>query len=115
VGSSEDGVYSNEMRTTMASTVGGVMTEEVGAVRGDLEIATRPKAEGIEVTVRYVGADEWYTVDGSPIESNNTGDLSPAELRELHKRVVRHLTTPGKIVDGNEESTSLLGFSPVDD
>jgi hypothetical protein len=83
-------------------------------MRGDLEITTHPKAKGIEVTVRYVGADEWYTIVGSPIESNITGACPhPSFARELYECVVRHLTTPRKIVDGNEESTSLLGFSPI--
>jgi hypothetical protein len=27
--------------------------------------------------------------------------------------VVEHLTTPGPVVDGNEEPRSLLGFSPA--
>jgi hypothetical protein len=113
VDSREDGERLDETRSTIASTVGGVMTEEVGAVTGDLEVATRPRAEGIEVAVRYAGADEWYTIDGGPIKLDNVGGLSPSELRELHERVVRHLTTPGMIVDGNEEPTSLLGFSPT--
>jgi hypothetical protein len=45
------------------------MTEEVGVVTGDLEVPTRLlAAEDIEVTVRYAGAEEWYTVEGSPIQ-----------------------------------------------
>ena len=90
------------------------MTEEVGAVTGDLELATRPlAAEDIEVTVRYVGAQEWYTVEGSPIQLGKTRSLPKSKLRELHESVVRHLTTPGMVVKGNEQATSLLGFSPV--
>ena len=88
------------------------MTVEVGAVTGDLEITTRPRAGGVEVAVRYARADEWYTVEGSPIESNNAGGSSPSELRKLHECIVRHLTTPGKIIEGNEEPTSLRGFAP---
>ncbi len=115
MGPREDGTYQDGMRTLVASTIGGVMTEEVGAVTGDLEVATRPKAGGVEVAVRYAGADEWYTVEGSPIEPGDAGVLSPPGLRELHERVVRHLTTPGKIVNGNEEPTSLSGFSLIPD
>jgi hypothetical protein len=89
------------------------MTKEVGAVTGDLEVSTRPEAQGVEVAVRYSGADEWYIVDGSPIELGNTRASRPPELRELHKRLVRHLTTPGMIVKGNEEPTSLRDFSPT--
>ncbi len=83
------------------------MTEEVGAVTGELEVATRAGAEGIDVAVRYAGADEWYTVEGSPIGLGRTGDSSPAKLREVHGRIVRRLTPPGKIVDGNEEPVCL--------
>lgn len=90
------------------------MTREVGAITGDLEIATLPKGEGvIEVAVRYAGADEWYTVEGSPIESGNAG--GPSELRDLHEHIVEHLTTPGSVVEGNEEPVSLEGFSPTAD
>ncbi len=100
-----------EACSIIASTAGGVMTKEVGAVTGELEIATRPtNTEIIEVSVRYAGASEWYAVEGSPIEPS--GDGGSSELNELHERIVDHLTTPGPTVDGNEEPTSLMGFSP---
>jgi hypothetical protein len=112
LGSREDEVYADEVRSVFASTTGGVMTEEVGAVTGELEVAMRPlAAEGAEVTVRYAGAEEWYTVEGSPIELDNAGSLTPPKRAELHESVVRHLTTPGMVVEGNEQATSLLGFS----
>jgi hypothetical protein len=101
-----------ELRSTITSTTGGVMTEEVGAVTGVLEIATRTGVEDVEVAVRYAGADEWYTVEGSPIGQGRAGGSSPGKLREKHGRIVRHLTTPGKIVDGNEEPVSLQGCCP---
>ena len=113
--SRESKVHPNETRSTVVSTTGGVMTEEVGAVTGELEVATRHlAAEDITVTVRYAGADEWYTVEGSPIELGKASGLPPSKPRELHERVVRRLTTPGKVVDGNEQATSLLGLSPAD-
>lgn len=110
--SADDGVRQDETRSTFTSTVGGVMTTEVGAVTGELEVATRAKGGTLEVFIRYAGAEEWYTVEGSPIELENGADLSSSELRELHERVVRYLARPGRIVDGNEEPTSLFGFSP---
>ncbi len=90
------------------------MTEETGAVTGDLEVATllSQTVNSVEITVRYAGAEEWYTVEGSPVKLGDASGPPPIKLRELHERVVGHLTTPGKIVEGNEESTSLLGFSP---
>jgi hypothetical protein len=112
LGSREDEVYPNEMRSTVPSTVGGIITEEVGAVTGNLEVATRPlEAKGTEVTVRYAGAEERYTVEGSPLELDNAGSLTPPKFGQLHESVVRYLTTPVMVVDGNEQATSLLGFS----
>ena len=103
MGSREDNVHLKEKRSIITSTTGGVMPKEVGAVTVDLEVAKCPHAaEGIGVVVRYVGADERYTVEGSPTEPDNASDLTASELRNLHERVVRNLTTPGTIVEGNE-------------
>lgn len=99
------GAREDERRSTVASTTGGVMTDEAGAVTGELEISTRLVAEDLRVSVRYAGAEEWYTVAGSPVSAG--GRYPPAEL---HERVVDHLTRPGEIVHGNEEPTSLRGF-----
>ena len=101
-----------EAYSIIASTTGGVMTKEVGAITGDLEIATRPtNTESIEVTVRYAGASEWYAVEGSPIKLGGSSGGS-FELDELHERIVKHLTTPGSTVEGNEEPVYLSRFSP---
>ena len=80
------------------------MTEEAGAVTGELDLLCQPEAGGLRVEVRYAGSDEWYTVSGSPIEFQGNPDDAPG-------RVVRHLSTPGPVVDGNEEAVSLEGFS----
>jgi hypothetical protein len=83
------------------------LTDEVGAVTGDLEIATRMLNAGLlDIRVRYAGAEEWYTVTGSPVPAGKL--RSSAE--ELHERVVEYLTTPRHVVGGNEEPTSLQGF-----
>jgi hypothetical protein len=103
-------IHEDEARSTITSTTGGVMTKDVGAITGDLEITTRPSDTGIiEVTVRYAEASEWYVVEGSPFQAADTGGLS---LPELHKRMMEHLTTPGPVVEGNEQPVSLLSFSP---
>ena len=91
------------------------MTEEVGAITGDLEIATHRLADCVKVTVRYAGAEEWYAVEGSPIEWSNASSFAVSELGELHESVVRHLTTPGRVVEGNEQAVSLIRFSPMAD
>ncbi|MCA1730311.1 MAG: hypothetical protein LC751_13140 [Actinobacteria bacterium] len=98
----------NERRSIIRSTVGGVMTDEVGAVSGDLEIATQLDIEALRASVRYAESEEWYTITGSPV---SLGDRSSPS--DLHERVAEHLTIPGPVVDGNEEPVSLQGFSPT--
>jgi hypothetical protein len=51
----------------------------------------------LDVRVRYAGAEEWYTVTGSPVSPDDRS--SPAE--ELHEHVVEYLSTPGPVVGGN--------------
>ena len=78
------------------------MTVEVGSVTGDLELRTFPSPDGgVEVTVRYAGADEWYLVEGSPAESE------VEDHRADHERILNLLTTPGPVIEGNERSRSL--------
>ncbi len=90
------------------STTGGVMTVEAGAVTGELELATRTVSEGLRASIRYAGAEEWYTVEGCPLPLGNVSVPGPMEL---HRRVEEHLKTPGPAVDGNERATTLEGFS----
>jgi hypothetical protein len=104
----------DEIRSTFASSTGGVMTKEAGAVTGDLEISTRAEGVSLGVSVRYTGAEEWYTVEGSPISLSNKTPLSPDELSELHRRVLGRLISPGRVVDGNELPVSLASFHPED-
>ena len=96
-----------ELRSKFVSTVGGVMTEEAGAVTGDLELLTRPAEAGaLEALVRYAGAEEWYTVSGSPLAKPEGGE----DPRALHEAVLRRLTTPGPVEDGNEQPVDLSGL-----
>ncbi|WP_433266485.1 hypothetical protein ACQPZF_40980 [Actinosynnema sp. CS-041913] len=44
---------------------GGVMTDEVGVVTGDLELRTTLVDGVLRAEVRYEGADEWYGVTGA--------------------------------------------------
>jgi hypothetical protein len=46
------------------------MTEKADVVTGELELLTHPSEAadgGLEVLVRYVSAEEWYTISGSPV------------------------------------------------
>jgi hypothetical protein len=95
-----------ELRSTFASTIGGVMTEEAGAITGDLELLTRPGEAGdggLEVLVRYAGAEEWYTVTGSPVAAGG------GDHRAMHEAVLARLTTPGSVERGNEQPVDLRG------
>jgi hypothetical protein len=94
-----------EITSAFSSTAGGVMTEEAGAVTGDLELLTRPAGDGtLEALVRYAGAEEWYAVSGSPAPVGG----GP---RKAHEEVLRRLTTPGAVEAGNELPVDLTGVS----
>ncbi|MEU4834120.1 hypothetical protein [Streptosporangium sp. NPDC023615] len=45
---------------------GGVMTDEVGVITGDLTVAIAIVGDQVRVQVQYTGAEEWYTPTGSP-------------------------------------------------
>ena len=102
-----------ELRSAFVSTVGGVMTVEAGAVTGDLELLTRPTPDGtgIEAFVRYAGARDLHTVSGSPVRAVS-GVPGRTEHEQAHARVLEALTTPGRVVGGNERPTDLLEGRP---
>ncbi len=83
------------------------MTEEAGAITGDLEFLTRPTSEAgdaqLEVLVRYAGTQEWYTVSGSPVA------VGSENHRALHEQVLARLTAPGSVEGGNELPVDLQG------
>ncbi|GAB7188997.1 hypothetical protein ATKI12_8828 [Kitasatospora sp. Ki12] len=68
---------------------GGVMTEEVGSITGDLTVVTTafPDRQAW-VAVQYTGADEWYTLTGTPtpLTENTT-------LAGYHQRVLDAVRT----------------------
>lgn len=71
---------------------GGVMTREVGAITGEVEIDVQP--DGL-VLIRYADADEWYRLRGT------AGTMTLEELADF-------LTTdPGVDADGNPAVVEL--------
>ena len=94
--------------SSFISTTGGVMTEEAGAITGELELLTRATPDGgIEVMVRYAGAQDLYTVSGSPVHADS-GCPDQVEHRTAHERILETLTSPGRIESGNERPVGLL-------
>jgi hypothetical protein len=84
------------------------MTEEVGAITGELELLTRViPDDGIEVMVRYAGAKDLYTVSGSPVRAVSE-HLDEVEHSPAHERILETLTTPGRVEGGNEMPVDLL-------
>lgn len=54
------------LSSTFTARPGGVWTDEVGVITGELELHTTCAENGsVTVQVRYAGALEWYTVTGS--------------------------------------------------
>jgi hypothetical protein len=97
-----------ELHHAFDSTEGGVLTVDVGVITGALELLTKPSpaGDGIEAMVRYAGATELYTVEGSPVRSvSETPDES--EHAAAHERILAHLTTPGPVRGGNEQPLDL--------
>ncbi len=62
---------------------GGAMTDEVGVITGEVTLSTSLRPDGrAAVAIQYTGADEWYTLTGSPVH------LPRAGLRALHQEVL---------------------------
>jgi hypothetical protein len=71
---------------------GGVMTDEVGTVTGDLSLRTEATADGeVVLRVQYVGAEEWYTVTGGRYRL-----ADPARAEQLHQAAVELLAKGGQ-------------------
>lgn len=82
-------VSDTELSSVFTAPPGGVMTEEVGVITGQLELRTRCAPSGqISVEVRYAGADEWYRVTGADVVLCDLADHRPlhqALLGVLHR------------------------------
>ena len=68
---------------------GGVMTDEVGVVTGELTLRTELAGEKLTLRVQYKDAEEWYKVTGGRAEIND-----PADLEAVHKIAVGLLNRP---------------------
>ncbi|GAA4679492.1 hypothetical protein Prum_044380 [Phytohabitans rumicis] len=78
-----------EQTTDITAGPGGVMTDEVGVVTGDLTLRTELVDGQVTLRVQYKDADEWYTVTGgrAPLASE-------ADLAAVHTIAVGLLNRP---------------------
>ena len=75
--------------TDITAGQGGVMTDEVGVITGDLTLRTELSAGQVTVRVQYKDADEWYVVTGAKATLTD-----PADLDAIHTVVVGILNRP---------------------
>jgi len=54
--------------TDITAGPGGVMTDEVGVITGDLTLRAEYADGTVTVRVQYKDADEWYTVSGAHLK-----------------------------------------------
>ena len=64
-----------QQTTNLVAGPGGVMTDEVGVVTGDLTIRTELIDGEAVVSVQYQGAAEWYHVTGARAPLAHPDDL----------------------------------------
>jgi hypothetical protein len=69
---------------------GGVMTDEVGVVTGDLTVRTEATEQGdVAVHVQYKDAAEWYTITGARAHL-----ADPRDVEAIHTIVTGVLNRP---------------------
>jgi hypothetical protein len=79
-----------DSRTTdITAGPGGVMTDEVGVITGDLTIRTDVADGTATVHIQYKDADEWYQVTGAKATLTD-----PAGIDAVHTIVVGVLNRP---------------------
>lgn len=64
-----------EQSTDITAGPGGVMTDEVGVVTGELTLRSELSGSEVILRVQYKDADEWYTVTGGRATLKDPGDL----------------------------------------
>ncbi|GAA0811605.1 hypothetical protein [Spirilliplanes yamanashiensis] len=79
-----------EARTAdLVAGPGGVMTDEVGVVTGDLTLKTELAGDTVTLRVQYKDADEWYVVTGGTTKLQH-----PADLDAVHAVALALLNRP---------------------
>lgn len=88
-GEPEAGAAPASPTTDIVAGQGGVMTDEVGVVTGDLTLRSELSGSEVVVRVQYKDADEWYTVTGAKATLRD-----PSDIDAVHGVVVGILNRP---------------------
>jgi hypothetical protein len=80
---------SDSRSTDIVAGPGGVMTDEVGVVTGELTLRSEVRDGEILLRVQYKDADEWYTVSKAKAKL-----ADPADLDAVHGVAVALLHRP---------------------
>jgi len=75
--------------TDITAGPGGVMTDEVGVITGELTLRTEFADGIVTVRVQYKDAEEWYVVTGGRAELKD-----PADVTAVHTITVGILNRP---------------------
>jgi hypothetical protein len=79
-----------EVKTSTFIATHGVMTDEVGVISGELELRTTCSDDGrLTLAIRYVGAEEWYTLPGKNYRLHD-----PRDHEVVHRMLVAVLKRP---------------------
>lgn len=78
-----------EKTTDIVPGPGGVMTDEVGVVTGELTLRSELAGDQLTLKVQYKDADEWYSVTGGKATVKE-----PADLEAVHQIAVGLLHRP---------------------
>ncbi|WP_407552197.1 hypothetical protein QOM21_20980 [Streptomyces sp. Pv4-95] len=84
---------------TATAGPGGAMTDEVGVITGDLTLSTVLGPDGLAtVHIQYTGAEEWYTLTGSPapVEPGGLETLHAAALHAVRQGSEAVVPAPGR-------------------
>ncbi|MCZ0978749.1 hypothetical protein O1L60_04370 [Streptomyces diastatochromogenes] len=77
-------------RDQVVAGPGGAMTDEAGVITGDLTLTTAGRPDGLaDIRIEYTGAEETYTLTGSPVP------IPPDGLHTLHERTLAHIREGG--------------------
>lgn len=98
---------SSSQESQIVAPPGGIMTNDVGVVTGDVVVRTSAAAtdagDGVAVTLSYIGSTDVYTVSGSPLTQPTS-----------HNTVLDHLATDrGVGPDGNHLFNDLTDLTDL--